>query len=1425
MNIDAPIIQLQNFSLVASNKASNDAKKKIKFDAKMMNIPMVSGSLSYIYQSDNLKLLFEAEGTVKFQNKLRPIAFKYSRSIMTPETSGENGNTNKLYFNLDSKKYELDLEATFTDKRFLLKRDLRYGGQSYKMDLSYNVKASDSVSYEEDIIAHIDLKPFFKDGEQFTFEGKTIRSLSNYNNRMLLQWAPDKSIEYTMYSSTGKTGISFTLPKRQIAAETLYSYKIDGLDGDLKVTTSVWFDKKRDENQKLLFSFGNEYKVPEDKTDFVMRSSALFQIPTLPKAISVTNEMQLSPFDVRTVDTKTVLDIFRTPEQAVTITYQVNKQMKEGGYSISDQLRLYSVGQELDVLLNQSSALYLDRVEAHVGLDYVDYKKTKKVSNLDFELRINSIAGQIQIMNIPMIKGKAELGFGSNYIEIKEDWSIINHNYGKLMRITTDPTLIVVVEWKGDVKQKVLVNSSLVFRQYLNLEARLLDKTARNVASFTLFLDEPKFLQSKSEIFIDNLRIVLENGKQDLLSLIDDGRNAFKALSADYNLQMTFRIKQYRDAAIDFKPAIEATNSYLATVRDEIKNDPSIVNATQNVKKLVSSVADSVMVFLQQVSAFLGDWIYGYNMIINKIVEFFEKLIPEIDTMYQKTIDDASAWLKDLVNQYSQMMNNLVEYIRVNKDNWREIAMSAIDTFKDSFKTAYDMYEQLRAEITDFIDKTKQYINSLPITSYLRDKLVQLKNSQVPKYVWSVVSEIGQSLKDSVSSPEFKNLIDSVLGTIDKILNDKPYDIKEEIKNIGMNLVDSIRALITAINNSNYIKDMTNSDFSWPKLSLASFKNVPNIWTVSTSVVNWVRDPDFAPLEDIFMTYKVGLKNPFNLIPPYKRTATIVDGQHIVTFGGNYYSIDRDSQYLLSGDFGDYNFTVMGYIKDRSLMGLAISSNSQSIEIYPDKKPNLNRTPTDFPVNGDGIYATRTPRSIEVKVDNSLSISCLPNLEVCTFEVSGFYQNKVYGLLGTVNSEHLMDFMMPDSNVSRDIPQFIKSYDLRSDSSSPPPPYAPGEIPSAEECTEMFNGNSLLSRGFSFINSQPYRSMCNYLVSKKKISEEKSAAACKVATAYTLVSYVNGYYLTLPSTCAKCSIGGTNIPYGYSASIVTPQKQADIVIILEETKDNEAIYNELLTKSIPLIQKALASKGITDVNFGLIGYGPEIQYPSIHTTNGKLGLDKNTKVAFSNTPPKQPRSSLGKTVKNIKYFLGDYDSRRALQIANDYPYRNEAVKAIIQIKTDIDDLALDRYNIYSSIVNAIVSWDVVSGKVPMFMVTSLPQIDSRIDISDVFGFDSRNVYTAEGTKPMVNYLELFRMNKAAVILPLTSDGAVFNSSVFIDQTNKRDQLTSVFANTVSTALTTYQRTFDCYCKYKYGIYSEPQCSVSQTAPMQTGTGI
>ena len=73
---------------------------------------------------------------------------------------------------------------------------------------------------------------------------------------------------------------------------------------------------------------------------------------------------------------------------------------------------------------------------------------------------------------------------------------------------------------------------------------------------------------------------------------------------------------------------------------------------------------------------------------------------------------------------------------------------------------------------------------------------------------------------------------------------------------------------------------------------------------------------------------------------------------------------------------------------------------------------------TDFPVYGDGIYAVKTPYTVEIYVDNSAHVTCTSLLDVCLVEVSGFYYNEVHGIMGTVNSDSYIDFTLPNKKVN-----------------------------------------------------------------------------------------------------------------------------------------------------------------------------------------------------------------------------------------------------------------------------------------------------------------------------------------------------------------------------------------------------------------------
>lgn len=65
--------------------------------------------------------------------------------------------------------------------------------------------------------------------------------------------------------------------------------------------------------------------------------------------------------------------------------------------------------------------------------------------------------------------------------------------------------------------------------------------------------------------------------------MIEDAKRRSKAALNEAGTQYAYRSKQYRNANLDMKPVITSSNAYLIALREEIKNDPSIVSASQNV--------------------------------------------------------------------------------------------------------------------------------------------------------------------------------------------------------------------------------------------------------------------------------------------------------------------------------------------------------------------------------------------------------------------------------------------------------------------------------------------------------------------------------------------------------------------------------------------------------------------------------------------------------------------------------------------------------------------------------------------------------------------------------------------------------------------------------------------------------------------------
>ncbi len=96
----------------------------------------------------------------------------------------------------------------------------------------------------------------------------------------------------------------------------------------------------------------------------------------------------------------------------------------------------------------------------------------------------------------------------------------------------------------------------------------------------------------------------------------------------------------------------------------------------------MNGVADFVFAILQQISSFLGDWISGYNLLLEKMNELMEGLVDNINRLSQLTLDDVTLWLQDMMTQLWKSMLKVVEYVNNNKDKWREAFMSVSDSIK-----------------------------------------------------------------------------------------------------------------------------------------------------------------------------------------------------------------------------------------------------------------------------------------------------------------------------------------------------------------------------------------------------------------------------------------------------------------------------------------------------------------------------------------------------------------------------------------------------------------------------------------------------------------------------------------------------------------------------------------------------------------------
>lgn len=99
-------------------------------------------------------------------------------------------------------------------------------------------------------------------------------------------------------------------------------------------------------------------------------------------------------------------------------------------------------------------------------------------------------------------------------------------------------------------------------------------------------------------------------------------------------------------------------------------------------RKIISSIVDFVFVILEQMSSFLGDWFYGYDIISEKLGEFFDEVVTLANKMSQLSMDEVSLYMRDSLNQLWRLAFRFIEYAKANKTKWRDAIISVSDSVR-----------------------------------------------------------------------------------------------------------------------------------------------------------------------------------------------------------------------------------------------------------------------------------------------------------------------------------------------------------------------------------------------------------------------------------------------------------------------------------------------------------------------------------------------------------------------------------------------------------------------------------------------------------------------------------------------------------------------------------------------------------------------
>jgi hypothetical protein len=499
----------------------------------------------------------------------------------------------------------------------------------------------------------------------------------------------------------------------------------------------------------------------------------------------------------------------------------------------------------------------------------------------------------------------------------------------------------------------------------------------------------------------------------------------------------------------------------------------------------------------------------------------------------------------------------------------------------------------------------------------------------------------------------------------------------EALKDIYVSFIKAIRSAFDFVRQQS--GDFADSTFAIP-LSFEAIKKLPFITGIRLSPLNYLRNERLFSLRDVIYLYRPYGFDITETVPPFTMHGEVVDGSHFFTFDGYHYTFPGTCSYILARDFVNGNFSLVANLANGKLKSVTLIDKDGFVEVNNDGVVSLNGKASELPIHQTNLHAWRGYYTVSLLTTYGVEVTCTTDLKICHFAVSGYYLGKTRGLLGNGNSEPFDDFLLPSNKITENTAEFGNSYRTQSGCQAVSIPDDHKEHEHTDEyCAKFFSSDSSLKYGFVFVNPSSFREACEHATHDAP-ETEKLEAACTVARAYTSRLRMENIPITVPSECAKCEVSEQLVEVGDEFSVKTPQKQADIVVIVDTKLGN--LMGDLVQTIINELRTQLKQRDFTDVTIAVIGFNKDHKYLYHFTSKGKLDFTGKLATVNAAGPEEEKPLKTGndaldeffETVNNasvrLRDDLGLSADAQAFREAMDYPFRAAATKTILAVRSD-----------------------------------------------------------------------------------------------------------------------------------------------------------